>query len=93
MTSAGTIRSAMTDAMTADLNASGVYDNVTTTKTGYVILNRRMFRRILRAGATVSLQNDITVAGTYMRARQRVGFKDMTKSGDKGVRYAYNMST
>ena len=83
----------MTDAMTADLNASGVYDNVTTTKTGYVILNRRMFRRILRAGATVSLQNDITVAGTYMRARQRVGFKDMTKSGDKGVRYAYNMST
>ena len=83
----------MTDAMSADLNASGVYDNVTTTKTGYVILNRRMFRRVLRAGATVSLQNDITVAGTYMRARQRVGFQDMTKSADKGVRYAFNMTT
>ena len=82
----------MTDAMTSDLNASGVYDNVTKTKTGYVVLNRRMFRRVLRAGASVSLQNDITVAGTYMRARQRVGFKDLTKSGDKGVRYAYNMS-
>ena len=41
----------------------------------------------------MSLQNDITVAGTYMRARQRVGFKDMTKSADKAVRYAYNMST
>ena len=83
----------MTDAMTADLNASGVYDNSTTDKTGYVILNRRMFRRVLRAGATVSLQNDITVAGTYMRARQRVGFQDMTKSADKGVRYAFNMTT
>jgi hypothetical protein len=82
----------MTDAMPADLNASGVYDNATTTKTGYVVLNRRMFRRVLRAGATVSLQNDITVAGTYMRARQRVGFKDMSKSTDAAVRYAYNMS-
>ena len=83
----------MTDAMSADLNASGVYDNVTTTKTGYVVLNRNMFRRVLRAGATVSLQNDITVAGTYMRARQRVGFKDMSKSADKAVRYAFNMAT
>ena len=82
----------MTDAMPADLNASGVYDNATKTKTAYTVLNRRMFRRIVRAGATVSLQNDITVAGTYMRARQRVGFKDMTKSADKAVRYAYNMS-
>jgi hypothetical protein len=52
-----------------------------------------MFRRVLRAGATVSLQNDITVAGTYMRARQRVGFQDMTKAADKGVRYAFNMTT
>jgi len=82
----------MTDAMPADLSAAGVYDNVTKTKTAYTVLNRRMFRRIVRAGATVSLQNDITVAGTYMRARQRVGFKDMTKSADKAVRYAYNMS-
>ncbi len=82
----------MTDAMPADLSAAGVYDNVTKTKTAYTVLNRRMFRRIVRAGATVSLQNDITVAGTYMRARQRVGFKDMTKSADKAVRYAFNMS-
>jgi len=82
----------MTDAMPADLNASGVYDNATTDTTGYVVLNRRMFRRVLRAGATVSLQNDITVAGTYMRARQRVGFKDMSKSTDAAVRYAYNMA-
>jgi hypothetical protein len=82
----------MTDAMPSDLNASGVYDNATTDTTGYVVLNRRMFRRVLRAGATVSLQNDITVAGTYMRARQRVGFKDMSKSTDAAVRYAYNMA-
>tara|TARA_Y100001973_G_scaffold98607_1_gene156439 strand:- start:451 stop:1971 length:1521 start_codon:yes stop_codon:yes gene_type:complete len=83
----------MTDAMTADLNASGVFDGVTTTKSAYCILNRNMFRRVLRAGATISLQNDITVAGTYMRARQRVGFQDMTKAADKSVRYAFNLDT
>jgi len=82
----------MTDAMPADLNASGVYDNSTTNLTGYVVFNRRMFRNVMRAGATVALQNDITIGGTYLRARQRVGFKDMTKSSDKAVRYAYNMS-
>jgi len=82
----------MTDAMPADLNATGVYDGVTTDTTGYVVFNRRMFRNISRAGATVALQNDITIGGTYLRARQRVGFKDMTKASDKAVRYAYNMS-
>ncbi len=81
----------MTDCMTADLASSGLYTGTGSTS-GYVIFNRRMFRRVLRAGATIALQNDITVAGTYMRARQRVGFKDLTKSGDKGVRYAYNLS-
>ena len=50
-----------------------------------------MFRRVVRAGQTVALQNDITVAGTYMRARQRVGFKDLTKDADKSVRFAFNM--
>ena len=83
----------MTDALTADLNATGVFDGVTTNLTGYIVLNRGMFRRVLRAGSTISLQNDITVAGTYMRARQRVGFQDMSKSGDKAVRYAVKMST
>ncbi len=81
----------MTDCMTADLAATGVYTGSGATS-GYVIFNRRMFRRVLRAGATIALQNDITVAGTYMRARQRVGFKDLSKSGDKAVRYAYNLS-
>ena len=81
-----------TDAMSADLNASGLYDNVTTTKTGYVVFNRTMHPIIERAGTTIALQNDITVGGSYMRAKQRVGFKDLTKSADAGVRYAYNMS-
>ncbi len=80
-----------TDAMSADLNASGVYDNSVTDYTGYVIFNRTMHTLVERAGATVALQNDITVAGTYLRARQRLGFKDMTKSSDASVRYAYKM--
>lgn len=81
-----------TDAMPADLNATGVYDNSTTTKTGYVVFNRNMFARVARSGATVQLQPDITVAGTYMRARVREGFEDLSKSTDAAVRYAMNMS-
>ena len=82
------------DAMPADLNTSGLYDNSTKTKTGAVIMNRRMFRRLSRAGESITLamQPDITIEGTYLRAKKRLGLKDLTKSGDKGVRYLYNMS-
>ena len=78
------------DVMTADLATTGLYTG-TGAKSGYVVFNRNMFRRVVRAGQTVALQNDITVAGTYMRARQRVGFKDLTKTADKSVRFAFNM--
>ena len=78
------------DVMTADLATTGLYTG-TGEKSGYVVFNRNMFRRVVRAGQTVALQNDITVAGTYMRARQRVGFKDLTKTADKSVRFAFNM--
>ncbi len=73
-----------------DLATTGLYTG-TGAKSGYVVFNRNMFRRVVRAGQTVALQNDITVAGTYMRARQRVGFKDLTKTADKSVRFAFNM--
>lgn len=81
-----------TDAMSCRMNATGLYDNVTKDKTGYVAFNRTMHPIIERAGTTIALQNDITVGGSYMRAKQRLGFKDLTKSADAGVRYAFNMS-
>ncbi len=63
-----------------------------TPNTWYVVCNRPLHPIIGCAGTTIALQNDSTVGGSYMRAKQRVGFKDLTKSADAGVRYAYNMS-
>jgi len=80
-----------TDALTADLNASGVYDNTTMTKTGMLILNRQLYRRFVRVGVSVDLQRDITVGGTYLRARQRLTYQNMAKSGQKTVRYMINI--
>ncbi len=52
-----------TDAMSCRMNATGLYDNTTKTKTGYVVFNRTMHPIIERAGTTIALQNDITVGG------------------------------
>jgi len=83
-----------TDAISADLNTNGLFDNATMTKTGAIILNRRMHKRLSRRGQSISiaLQPDVTVDGVYLRAKKRMGLKDLTKSTDAGVRYLYNMS-
>jgi hypothetical protein len=80
-----------TDALTADLNASGVFDAATMTKTGMLLLNRQLYRRFVRVGVSVDLQRDITVGGTYLRARQRLTYQNMAKSGQKTVRYMINI--
>ena len=80
-----------TDAMPADLASTGLYTGSGAT-TGYCVFNRNMHVRVIRRGSTVLLQNDITRGGTFMRARVREGFKDMSKSGDASVRFARNMS-
>jgi hypothetical protein len=81
----------VSDAMTADLNASGLFDNSTTTKTGALLFNRRLYRRFVRVGTSVDLQRDITVGGSYLRARNRRTYQNLGKSGQKTVRYLYNL--
>lgn len=81
----------VSDAFTADLNASGLYDGVTTTKSGYLVTNRRLFRRFVRVGTSVDLQRDITIGGSFLRARNRRTYQTLGKSGQKTVRLAYNM--
>jgi hypothetical protein len=81
----------LTDALTADMNASGIYDNVTTTKSGMLLLNRQLYRRFSRVGTVMDLQRDIMQAGTYLRARNRKTYQNMAKSGQKTVRYLYNL--
>jgi hypothetical protein len=58
-----------------------------------LIFNRRMYRRLSRIGETITLamQPDITIEGTYLRAKKRIGFKSLQKSGNAGVRFMKNL--
>jgi len=79
------------DCMTADLNASGLFDGVTMTKTGALLFNRRLFRRFVRVGTSVDLQRDITIGGSFLRARNRRTYQNLAKAGQKTVRYMFNL--
>ena len=81
-----------TDAMPADLATTGLYTGSGATS-GALIFNRRMYRRLSRTGETITLamQPDITIEGTYLRAKKRIGFKSLQKSGNAGVRLMKNL--
>tara|TARA_Y100000593_G_scaffold30154_1_gene59790 strand:- start:24 stop:1601 length:1578 start_codon:yes stop_codon:yes gene_type:complete len=76
-----------------DLNASGVYDGVTETKTGYCLLNRRMFKRYRRTSMQMELQRDATIGGNYLVAKHRTLWRAVRGTGVTDVVYAYNMTS
>lgn len=73
-------------------NASGVYDNVTTNKTGFLLLNRQRFKLGVRRGSSVELDKDIT-RGIY---NQVVTVREVLFTTDgstrKNVHWNYNHS-
>lgn len=75
--------------MGSDLNASGLFDNVTTTYSGLVAVDRTAFSHYQTRGATVETEKDITrgaynVVGTLRRTMR-------TLSAQKVVAYGYKM--
>ena len=80
-----------TDALTADLTGAGIFDGVTMTKTAMLLFNRRLYQRFVRVGTSVDIQRDITVGGTYLRARNRRTYQDMAKAGQKWARLLVNI--
>lgn len=78
------------DYMTADMNASGIYDGVTTTKTGYVIANRDAYMMGNYKPLTIDLQREIVNGVVEVVATRRCVFKCMEESS-KAVAYAYNI--
>lgn len=63
-----------------NLNASGVIDGVTTTKTGFIFANRRMFVGGNRAGLEIESSNGERFSYDQMaiRSKQRVAFRSLT---------------
>jgi hypothetical protein len=78
--------------MTADLNASGVHDNVTETYTGGLLVNRTRFTTVERRGARVEAEVRPTQHMNYLVASQRMAWRSSDGSGVKNVMYAYKLT-
>lgn len=79
--------------ITKDLNASGVWDNTTTTKTAMLVVDRTRYEQWLRKGATVETDvairnNTVTVVG-----RKRNTFRSRRVGSSQAVAaYGYELS-
>ena len=81
-----------TDFVPADLNASGLYDGSTTTKTGLISLNRTRFNMYRRRAQRLEVQRDATIGGNYIVVSWRGIFRSVNGSSAKDVHYGYNIS-
>ena len=78
--------------MTDDLNASGVFDGVTETKTGYVIVHRPSWRMGNYKAHTVDVDREIVSGTVEVVATRRSCLIDMSGTA-KSVAFGYNVAT
>lgn len=78
--------------MTADMNGSGVYDNSTKTKTGYLLLNRSRFVRAVRRGPRFEIAARAELHTNYLVLSVRERFRRLDPSGKGSVAYGYNVT-
>ena len=79
--------------MSADLNASGAYDGSTTTKTGYVIVDRSRYMMANYKPMTIDVDREITSGTIETVATRRCAFVDLdVTSSAKNVVFAYNIA-
>ena len=76
----------------AQYNASGIYDNTTKTKTGFILLNRDRFKLGERRGAMLETAKDITRGIFNMVATKREIFFTIDSSTKKNVHWSYNLT-
>ena len=77
--------------MTEDRNASGVYDNSTKTKTGGLLVNTSRFQIVQRRGPMLTVEPRPTQHTNYLVATTRQTFRNLDTSAKKNVFYAYNL--
>lgn len=80
------------DFMTADLNASGIYDNVTTNLTGYLVVDRSRWMMGNYKPLTIDVDREITSGTIEVVATRRCVFQSVDASA-KNVAFAYNIAT
>lgn len=79
--------------LTADMNASGIYDGTTTTKGGIIQVLRGRFIRAVRRGVTVEFQRDATRGVTHVIWKMRgLPIKAIGSATEKSSHFAFNMA-
>ena len=76
-----------------DLNGSGVYDNVTKTKTGLLMAHAPSWYIFERKGILVESDRKIDVGATEIVATMRATFDTLDLDATKNVAFGYNMAT
>jgi len=81
----------VSDYLTADLNASGVYDNSTKTQTGYLLVNRDAYMMANYKPLTIDIDREVVNGAVEVVATRRTIFKCMEESS-KTVAFAFNLT-
>ena len=71
------------------LNASGIYDNSTKTKSGVLVVSRDEFTHYQRRGTTVELDRDITIGGYNLVSTLRRKMMTLSSSTSAVVAWGY----
>ena len=79
--------------MGADLNASGLYDNATKTKTGLLLVHTNSWRIFERRGILVESQRKIDVGATELVATRRATLDTLDLDATKNVCFQFNLAT
>ena len=77
--------------MGADMNASGLYDNSTKDKTGFLVFNTDSWYQYLRRQITVESDKDITSGAIQIVSTMRAVMDSPDASSIKNVAYGYNL--
>lgn len=82
------------EAMRSDLNATGVYDGVTTNRAGILLVNTRRWYIGMRRPIVVKIQQDLPGQDRWLLASyQRLDFKGHAQSANEvSVSYGYNIA-
>ena len=82
----------LSEFMDCQLNASGIYDDSTKTKTGCLVFNRKRWVMGVRRGVMIESQKDIVSGVWNYVATVRKVFKKVDATATKSVAYGYNLS-
>lgn len=77
--------------MGADMNANGLYDNVTKTRTGFVIFNPDSYSQYVRRQITIESDKDITSGAIQLVSTMRAVMDSPDAASVKNVVYGYDL--